>query len=92
MSKALLRSLLLCAALAACGQPAFEDGFNKEFAKSAQASCLKSAGAAGVTGPTAETYCTCFVREVSAWPMEEKLNPNPNSEKFRQAVAACRPK
>jgi hypothetical protein len=73
-------------------QQGFDDGFNNAFAKNAKASCVSTAAKSGASPDVIEPYCTCFVAEVTAWPMKEKMQFDPTSEKLAQVVEKCRPK
>lgn len=87
--KRILASLAVLAALGACDQKAAQDSFNKSFAKSANDSCVKSATAAGAPATAVQGYCTCVVDEVTTWPLNEKMNFNPGSEKLKAVMTRC---
>lgn len=83
---------LACIALIACGNPQFEEGFNKSFEKSAKENCMSSAAKSGAPADQIEPYCSCFVGQLGALSTQEKMALNPSSPKIAAAVEACRPK
>lgn len=76
-------------ALAACGNPQFEEGFNKAFEKSAKESCAASAQKAGAPADRIEPYCTCFVGQLSGLTAQQKMKLNPNAPEITAAANAC---
>lgn len=79
-------------ALAACGNPQFEEGFNRSFEKSTKESCVSSAAKTGAPADQIEPYCACFASQISALSTQEKINLDPASPKVKAAIEACRPK
>lgn len=76
-------------ALAACGSPQFDEGFNQAFEKSTKESCVKSAQKAGAPAERVEPYCSCFVGQLSGLSVQDKMKLNPNSPQITAAANTC---
>lgn len=76
-------------ALAACGNPQFEEGFNQAFEKSTKESCVTSAQKAGAPADRIEPYCSCFVGQLTGLSAQDKMKLNPNSPQITAAANTC---
>lgn len=85
-------ALVALMALAACGSPEFQAGFDKAFQKSATESCTTAAAKAGAPADQIAPYCACYVGKLMELSVQERMKLSPTSPKVTEAVEACRPK
>lgn len=76
-------------ALAACGNPQFEEGFNQAFEKSTKEACVASAQKAGAPADRVEPYCSCFVGQLSGLSAQDKMKLDPNGPQIAAAAKTC---